>query len=777
MSTVTSILTQLHNVRKSGDGFTSKCPAHDDDKNSLSICAGSDGRTLLNCHAGCEFKDIVAALGLKLSDLSPKSGREQRPSAGEPEAVYDYHNADGRLTYQVCRMPGKRFAQRRPSSAGGWIWKLEGVMPVLYRLPEVLAAVKRCENIFVVEGEKDCASLARLGLCATTNSGGAGKWREGYADSLEGASVIILPDNDAPGHKHAEQVAKSLHGKASSVRVLELPGLPPKGDVSDWLATGGTREELLRLAGEALEWEPVQEDNREREGLKTEWPEPEPLNETLKPVLKLDPEILPVPFREWVTDVAYRMQAPVDFCAAALLVILGSVVGSGCGVKPKRKDDWLVVPNLWGGVVGRPGTMKTPALAEMLKPLARLEIAAKEVYDYEMTAFEGDKEVHKASKEALRGEMLKAAKSGTAGMGDIRQRYIALQDPAAPVWRRYKSNDATIEKLGELLRDNPNGVLLFRDELVGLLASWDKDGREPDRAFFLEAWNGQGAITSDRIGRGTVHVENACVSILGGIQPAKLLAYLHQATSELENDGLIQRMQLLVYPDESAAKIVDEYPDTAARERAFRVLQTLASMDFREHGAATSQFELIPCYQFDKHAQEIFYQWLEGLNIKIHADEPPVILEHLNKFRSLMPSIALIHHLANVADGQAAGAITADSAAVAVKWCEYLESHMRRIYGMIGDVSQRAAIELAKKLQAGKLSDVFSVRDVYRQCWHLLNTKELVQAACDELAAASWIKESYVPVDGQREKMVYLINPKIPPKGGGARTDNTDSRH
>jgi len=130
---------------------------------------------------------------------------------------------------------------------------------VPYRLPELLQAVKQGETIFIPEGEKDVDNLARLGLAATTSPMGAGKWRDYYSEHLRGANVVILPDNDEPGRKHAQHVAQSLHGKAASVKVLELPGLPAKGDVSDWLATGGTKEELLRLAAEAPEWEPEQE--------------------------------------------------------------------------------------------------------------------------------------------------------------------------------------------------------------------------------------------------------------------------------------------------------------------------------------------------------------------------------------------------------------------------------------------------------------------------------------------------------------------------------------
>jgi len=505
---------------------------------------------------------------------------------------------------------------------------------------------------------------------------------------------------------------------------------------------------------------PVDQQQQEGDG-SLSWPEPEPIETPLLPVEKLPPAVIPKPFKAWAEDVAHRMQCPLDFIAVAAMVMAGAVIGAGCGIRPKRKDDWLVVPNLWGGVVGRPGTMKSPALAEALKPLARLEAEAKEQYDRDMKDYEAEKEIYKAQKEALKNEMLQAAKGKSERpLEDIKLRYLSLEEPQPPTWRRYKTNDSTIEKMAELLQENPRGILLFRDELVGLLTSWDREGREPDRAFYLEAWNGYGSITVDRIGRGTVHCDNLCVSILGGIQPAKLMAYLHQAQSELQNDGLMQRMQLLVYPDEPADwKLVDEYPNRDAKERAFRVIKTLAEMNFTKHGAKLGENERIPYLHFNNEAQELFYEWLTELQSKLQADEPPVILEHLNKYRSLMPSLALIDHLVNVADGAAGGDVPLESAKKAAAWCDYLESHARRIYGMLGDASQRAAAELAKKLKTGKLRDGFALRDVYRNEWYLLNTKEAAKAACDELVEAGWLKE-HIPSEG-KTRVIYLINPKI----------------
>lgn len=258
-----NVLSRLQGVRKDGRGWKALCPAHNDRKPSLKIDEAEDGKVLLKCFAGCGTEDIIAAIGLKMSDLYPEP--KQRPvDPGRVVATYDYRDASGKLLFQVCRTADKHFFQRRPDGKGGWITGLGDVKPVLYRLPEVLQAVERGETVFIPEGEKDVDNLARLGLAATTAPMGAGKWRDYYSGWLKGANVVILPDNDEPGRKHAQQVAQSLHGKAKSIKILELPGLPPKGDVSDWLAAGGTKEELLRLAQEAPEWEPSKQAKREK---------------------------------------------------------------------------------------------------------------------------------------------------------------------------------------------------------------------------------------------------------------------------------------------------------------------------------------------------------------------------------------------------------------------------------------------------------------------------------------------------------------------------------
>jgi hypothetical protein len=239
--------------------WEARCPIHDDRTASLAIGEPDNGgMILLYCHAGCTTADVLASRNLKMADLMPPQS-SNRTANKKIVATYDYRDEGSRLLYQAIRYEPKDFRQRCPKDGGGWEWKLNGVRRVLYRLPELLKA-DATEPVFIVEGEKDADRLASIGLVATTNVGGASKgktkWLESYNEVLRGRRVIIVPDNDDPGRAHAASVATALRGVASSVKILTLPALLDKGDVSDWLDAGGTTEQLREFAATAEEWQP-----------------------------------------------------------------------------------------------------------------------------------------------------------------------------------------------------------------------------------------------------------------------------------------------------------------------------------------------------------------------------------------------------------------------------------------------------------------------------------------------------------------------------------------
>jgi len=264
--TLPDFLQRLEGVGKIGTGYAALCPAHEDHSPSLGVAEGDDGRILLKCRTGCSTEAICAKLGLELSDLFAVPLPKVAKPLYEFECAYDYRDERGDLLFQVVRQrlanaaefPGhkrKKFVQRKPV-ASGWDYHLNGTRRVLYRLPETLAA-NAGATVFVTEGEKDADRLAKFGLIATTSPQGAGNWRDEYSASLKDREVVILADNDASGRDHAQAVARSLYGVAASIKVLDLPGLPEKGDVSDWLDAGGSVELLCSMVDDLQEWAPT----------------------------------------------------------------------------------------------------------------------------------------------------------------------------------------------------------------------------------------------------------------------------------------------------------------------------------------------------------------------------------------------------------------------------------------------------------------------------------------------------------------------------------------
>lgn len=219
-------------------GYNVLCPAHNDRNPSLSVSKISD-KILLHCNAGCPTPQILAKLNLSAGDLFLINSQTRTE-----KAIYKYHDAKRQLLFEVVRYTPKAFKQRRPDGRGGYIWNLKGIAPVLYHLPDITNAITRGDAIYITEGEKDADALVSLGLVATTNAMGAGKWRDCYSNALRDADVVIIPDADAPGRKHASEVAASCYGKAESIKMLELQDAK---DITDWLERGHTAEELRQL--------------------------------------------------------------------------------------------------------------------------------------------------------------------------------------------------------------------------------------------------------------------------------------------------------------------------------------------------------------------------------------------------------------------------------------------------------------------------------------------------------------------------------------------------
>ena len=638
---------------------------------------------------------------------------------------------------------------------------LGDVEPILFGLPILREAIATGKPVIHTEGCKDALTTQRqLGMAGVT-SGSCTSWKSEFVQDYEGAEEVwIVPDNDDEGRAYAQQIAQDLAGVVPTIKIVDLPGLPEKGDLIDWMDAGHTKEELLELVATAPALDSSQA-----------WPEkPVALDIQLPAVEELRESLIPGPLSKWVFDVAKRMDnAAPDFVAAAAVVQAGALLGRKVGIRPKRHDDWVVIPNLWGGLVGMPASMKTPALEAALKPIKRLAAKAKIDYEDALKNHDFDKVIYAAQHKALKETLQAKAKELTLDKGSaddlkaFKKEFEELEEPEAPIQRRYVTNDTTIEKLAEILAENPDGILYYADELMRFLRGLDRVGREADRAFYLESWNGSGSFEVDRIGRGSIFVPALCVSLLGGIQPGPLSKYVIDAMEDTDKaDGLLQRFQVMVYPD-LRSNPTDIIPDAKARNKAHEVFENLANLDAGEFGAAASPHD-VPTIGFSEEAQEIFDGWRAEFEPRYGSkDQLVAIQSHMLKFRSLFASLALIFEAIDFVGGSSSGgSISKISAMRAAGWCEYLESHALRVYSPLMDTPERRAELLLHKILTKEIKPGARVREIYRKQWSGLKTYESVAEALAILSHHGWVRITKVnPAGRGRPTEVLQVHPEL----------------
>jgi len=548
----------------------------------------------------------------------------------------------------------------------------------------------------------------------SSNSNGKRVDETGPTPGLEYASrgrksFILLDANTFTNEKvryARSKLVQHLNAQGADVMVLDLPSIPRVNGPDDFIAVCGDEAMALVLDGP-----------REQ----SDWPEPALLGDELPPVQPFDFAFLPCSFRPLVDDVSERMQIPPDYAAAIVVVALAGCVGRRASIRPKAVDQWRVIPNLWGANIAPPGFMKSPVLRSVVLPLTRIEELWHAEHEHEREVFETEREVEELRWQAWREESKKSIKKGgsaqTAPGNTVK----------APPQKRLILADSTFEKLHEILSDNPAGVLVVRDELPGWLAQLDKQGREGERAFYLQGWNGAGSFTIDRIGRGSIRVPAVCISLFGNIQPSRLRCYLSTALAGGPNDdGLFQRFQIIVWPDPPGKwRLIDRAPNTAALAVAEKIFNSLSSLSTEE--------PIDACFAAD--AQNLFFSWWTELEGKIRGAPGlhPAMLGHLSKYRSLMPSLALLFALADRAALDAAipagMTVGLEHARQAAAYCEYLESHANRVYTCVVSPETAAARDLAYHIKVGDLPELFTTRDVYVKGWRSLDSAERARVA------------------------------------------------
>lgn len=447
-----------------------------------------------------------------------------------------------------------------------------------------------------------------------------------------------------------------------------------------------------------------------------DWGEVRPLPPFTEPVPSLPGELLPRPLAAWIQDEARAAGLPLEMIAGPVVVGAGGLIGHRLTLR-NAPNAPAVPGNLWGAVCGPPSIRKTHAVEVGARGLNRAQRAEFDRLDEQRPSLETARDMAAARLDALTSNMKRAAKGGkgappmpdedelTEARGAVEAAEAALK-PA-----RYVVNDPTVEKLGELMRDNPEGVTLLRDELTAWLSSFERAGREADRGFWLEAANGTGSLTVDRLARGTVFIPRVCAGVLGSIQPGPLADLLDAQRGA--GDGLLQRFQVFIYPDifppfDQAAQ--RQPLDAQAREAAAAVLDALPGLTLAGLGSIHPSGDGAPL-TYTPEAQAIYDAWeVEHASQVRDMSKGEAYRAHLGKQPGTFARLALIFHALGVT---AAGAdrhphpaqVGEESAVLAALWCEYLTPHARKLWseGRRADVLD--AREVLRFIERGSVRD------------------------------------------------------------------------
>ena len=624
------------------------------------------------------------------------------------------------------------------------------------RFQLVAALRKRTPGIFTsrVKGVKHdirCPNSERHG---TPGDGGtfavnASDLPQAGLSRITSGFVIHCSHNGCAGRDRLDHIAAMLADGTLAADDLTneqflLPEEPPI-DISDLRTRAETEAEGTSRseAGAAL------------------WAAPIPLP-TLPDVPAFDLNLLPDKFAPWIDDIASTARFSPDFAAVTAMVAFGSLVGRRIGIRMKALNDWTEYANVWGMIVGTPAALKSPAMRPAISPLKRLQVEEDKKADDAALIYKADLE-----KTKIRNDAAKKRAKASLEENPEAELVLALEaDPTRPPRRVYCTSDVTVERLGEILVDNPTGLLIERDELSSWLTNLEDERNATARGFFLSGWSGAEGYRFDRIMRGTTAIPAFALSVVGGIQPGPLERYVRGAFSGERADGLLQRFQLAVWPDCPAFEYVDRLPNRSDRDAVSDLFKFADAFDPMSIGTADYFGKNPPFLKFDAIAQGLFVEWYTDFMTtrrtrEAAGSDPLALSAHFGKYPGLLGKLALAIH---IADCPTEGEIGERTILKALAWLEYLAPHARRIYHGANSPDADAARLLLARIKRGDVQNPFKARDVYRRGWHGLGSAEHVKSACRVLMDYGYLLEagSEAQSNGRPSDPAYQINPLIP---------------
>lgn len=685
------------NPTPNSNGWSARCPAHEDRRPSLSVSEGTDGKVVFWCHAGCTFDNIRDAMGLSVAELMPdgssavsastqprrngKKPQYRRPDGRKPTSyetlemaiktlerkrgkrsgLWTYHNVDGDPISVVIRWDKEGEKDFYPVSRHGERWTISGmaVPRPLYHLPKLGAA----ERVFITEGEKAVEAARAIGLTATTSVHGCKSADMTDWSPLAGKECVILPDNDESGEKYANEVLANLQNVMPPpiVKIVKLPGLPESGDIVEWVeahpefGAAELREELDALID------------------KTEFVKLEKPVESVDRFQPFPTDVLPEPIRGFVVAGAKAIGCDSSYLALPMLTALAAAIGNTRQIQLKR--GWTEPAIVWTALVGDSGTMKSPALDLVLKATRDKQRKAYDKYleqmvDYDSDLLQYDRE-------------LAAWKKTGRNVGELPKK------PEEPVAERFWCDDQTIEALAMLLLNQPRGLLMIRDELSGWIGGFDRysQGKGGDVARWLEMFGGRSIMVDRKTGNPpTLLIPRAAVSVTGGIQPGIMGRCFGQQHRE---NGLAARL-LLAYPPRNPKVWTEDDIDPDLESQMAGVLSRLYSLSTAVDEDGAKQPVLV-CLTPDAKNE-----WVKFYNE--HAREQAELVGDLSaawsKLEGYAARLALVIHFArwaaNAPDLVSPDEVDFRSIKAGIRLSRWFGHEARRIYSILDETEDES---------------------------------------------------------------------------------------
>ena len=625
-------------------------------------------------------------------------------------------------------------------------------------------------KIAVCEGFSTAATIHQatgLPVAVAFNAGNLLAVAESLRENFSDLPMIICGDDDHkrngnPGLTKAKEAARKA---GAFLAVPEFGTARPDSatDFNDLGALRGLEAVKKGITGAALP-SPEAGTTPPPKSVATDnsaWPEPSPLPK-LPPVPDFPFEILPNELQGYISDCASRARYRIDFAAVSSMVGLGSVIGRKLGIRLKTHDNWTEFANIWGGCIGPPSALKSPATRDGMTPFKALQESADKIHEKALESYAVELEAYKLRKEALKKNAINALAKNSKAQIDLG----ADSEPEEPTPRTYWTSDATAAKLGELLAENASGLLVERDELSSLLSTLESESNADARGLYLSGWSGNEGYRFDRISRGTVTLPRYALSVVGGIQPGPLTRYVRSAFCGERADGLLQRFQLLVWPDAEPFQYSDLTPDDKARKAALELFERADTFDPQTIGQKDDPHSNVPPFvRLSTEAQMVFVEWYTRFMQSARSAGSSEIVSaplaaHFGKYPGLVGKLALILH---VADNRGVREVPVETMFKALAWIDYLTPHAQRVYHAAEHPETTVAELLLARINRGELPPHFKAWEISRKGWHGLSDRESVKKACRLLYEFGWLIELDPggASGGRPADPVYAVSPRV----------------